>query len=412
MKNNKKQINIHVEKFSIHTRPEIIESKREEYIAYGEDNNYFQFLIDLYINSTTNNSIINGISKIIFGKGIDVKNADRHAEDYARFKIMLSDKDTKNLIMDRKLLGMASMQVSYKNGKISKLTHFPMNTLRAEKCDEEGNIRAYYYHPDWVNAKPSDEPMRIPTFGFGNNKGNEIYIIKPYVPGYFYYTPVDYAGALDYALLESEISEYLINDTMNGFSGTKVVNFNNGVPDEEKQNLIKGKVLEKLTGSRGNKVIIAFNDNQESKTTVDDIPLNDAPAHYEYLSNECSNKMIVGHRVTSPLLIGVRTENNGLGSNADEIESAYKLFMNITIKPYQDEMVDALNEILAFNGMVLDLYFKPLIPLDFEDVQELLDAGVDEEVIEEETGVEVEETNLSKEDKDSLYKWIKNKFKK
>ena len=60
MKNNKKQINIHVEKFSIHTRPEIIESKREEYIAYGEDNNYFQFLIDLYINSTTNNSINNG----------------------------------------------------------------------------------------------------------------------------------------------------------------------------------------------------------------------------------------------------------------------------------------------------------------------------------------------------------------
>jgi hypothetical protein len=45
--------------------------------------------------------------------------------------------------------------------------------------------------------------------------------------------------------------------------------------------------LSKLTGSRGQKVIVAFNNNAESKTTVDDIPLNDAPEHYTYLSEEC-----------------------------------------------------------------------------------------------------------------------------
>ncbi len=395
----KNKINLHVENFSLHTRPEIIEKNKDEYIKYGIDNDYFQVLIDLYITSTSNNSIINGISKMIYGKGIGVKNASLHTEDYARFKLMLSDKDLKDIIVDRKLLGMASMQVTYKNGKVVKLTHFPMNTLRAEKCDENGDIKAWYYHPDWLKIKPSDKPIRIPAFGFGNGKENEIYVIKPYVPGYFYYTPVDYQGALDYALLENEISDYLINDTMNGFSGTKVLNFNNGVPSAEDQELIKNKVINKLTGSRGNKVIVAFNDNQESKTTVDDIPLNNAPEHYQYLSNECTNKLIVGHRVTSPLLIGVRTDNNGLGSNSDEIESAYKLMLNTTISSFQDELIGAFNDILIFNDMVLELYFKPLSPMDFEDVQELIDAGVDEDVIEEETGVEVVEEKLSLLDK-------------
>ena len=92
-----------------------------------------------------------------------------------------------------------------------------------------------------------------------------------------YYAYPDYQGSLPYALLEEEIADYLINEVQNGFSGTKVVNFNNGVPTEEQQSVITSKVLNQLTGSLGKKVIVAFNDNAESKTTVEDIPLNDAP---------------------------------------------------------------------------------------------------------------------------------------
>ena len=94
-------------------------------------------------------------------------------------------------------------------------------------------------------------------------------------------------------------------------------------------------VLNKLTGSKGEKVIVAFNSTAESKTTVDDIPLNDAPQHYEYLSNECVKKLIIAHRITSPLLIGVKDGNAGLGNNADEIKTASLLFDNIVIKNYQ-----------------------------------------------------------------------------
>jgi hypothetical protein len=208
-------------------------------------------------------------------------------------------------------------------------------------------------------------------------------VIKPYLPIFHYYTPVDYNGALDYALLEENISEYQINDVRNGFSGTKVINFNNGIPTEEMRDQIKADVKNKLTGSRGDKVIVAFNANAESKTTVEDIPLTDAPAHYEYLSNECFNKLIVGHRVTSPMLLGIRNGDGGLGNNADEIKTATLLFDNIVIKPYQYEIIEALDEILFYNDISLKLYFKTIQPLEFTE----LDNTQTADQVKEETGL-------------------------
>jgi len=258
-----------------------------------------------------------------------------------------------------------------------------MHTLRAEKCNDKGEIENWYYHPDWTKKKPSEEVKRIPAFGFGNGNEVEIYIVKPYVSGFHYYTPIDYSGALPYAYLEEQIGDYLINDISNGFSGTKVINFNNGVPTEEMRDKIKRDVLSKVTGARGEKVIVAFNANAESKTTVEDLPLTDAPAHYEYLSKECFEKLIVGHRVTSPMLLGVRDSGGGLGNNADEIKTATLLFDNIVIKPYQDELCYAIDTIIAINNISLKLYFKTIQPLEFTD----LENTQTQEQIKEQTGL-------------------------
>jgi len=199
-----------------------------------------------------------------------------------------------------------------------------------------------------------------------------------------YYAYPDYQGAVPYALLEEEISDYLINEVQNGFSGTKVVNFNNGVPTLEQQEIISAKVLGKLTGSKGQKVIVAFNDNMDTRTTVEDIPLNDAPEHYTYLSEECLRKIMLGHNVTSPLLFGVAS-SNGFSSNADELENSFVLFNNMVIKPFQEEIIDALDKILAFNNISLNLFFKTLKPLEFVDLE---NAMTEEQVIEE-TGTEL-----------------------
>jgi hypothetical protein len=142
----------------------------------------------------------------------------------------------------------------------------------------------------------------------------------------------------------------------------------------------------KLTGSKGEKVIVAFNQNSESKTTIDDVPLNDAPDHYTYLSEECLRKIMLGHNVTSPLLFGIAS-SNGFSSNADELQNSFILFNNMVIRPFQEEILEAFDRILAYNGISLKLFFKTLKPLEFTD----LENAQTEEQVAEETGADTTE---------------------
>lgn len=376
-------MNSYILNLSAYTSPTISESKKGDFVEYGADNNYFQFLIDRYLYSTTNNAIISGCANMIYGKGISALDGNKKPDEYAKMISLIKPKALKKLALERKLLGMGALQIGYNKGEVSFIDHFPMHTLRAEKCNDKGEIEAWYYHPDWANKKPSDELKRIPAFGFGNKKDVEIFIVKPYLSGYHYYTPIDYSGALPYAKLEEEISDYLINDVQNGFSGTKIINFNNGIPPEEKREEIANDVKRKVTGAKGQKTIVSFSNNKEQSTEVIDIPLNDAPQHYEYLAKECFEKLIVGHRVTSPMLLGVRDTGGGLGNNADEIKTATLLYDNLVIKPYQLEIIEALDEILVVNGIKLKLFFKTIQPLEFTD----LENAQSQDQVKEETGL-------------------------
>jgi hypothetical protein len=390
---------MYVLNLSAYTSPTIQENKREGFVEYGKDNNYFQYLIDRFLYSTTNNAIITGCTNMIYGKGLDALDSNKKPDEYAKMRSIIKPNALKKVALERKLLGMASMQVGYEKGEVKFIDHFPMNTLRAEKCNDKGEIEAWYYHPNWSEKKQSDKLKRIPAFGFGNKKEVEIYVIKPYLSGYHYYTPIDYSGGLPYAKLEEEISDYLINDVINGFSGTKVVNFNNGVPPEEKRAEIVAQANAKLTGAKGQKVIYGFAASKENATEVIDIPLNDAPAHYEYLSKECFEKLIVSHRVTSPMLLGVRDTGGGLGNNADEIKTATLLYDNLVIKPYQIDLIEALYEILAEANIKLKLYFKTIQPLEFVDTE-----GMNSQTAEEETGVKMSSDKIDFDDDEMLNK--------
>ena len=385
--------NVHILSLSAYTTPVIQESKRDNWVEYGSDNNYYSFLIDRYTNSTTNSAIINNIARLVYGKGLSALDANRKVNEYAQMMALFSPEDLRKVIIDRKMLGQYAWQVHYndKHDKILKAYHIPVNLLRAEKCNKDGEIEAYYYSDDWSDVKKY-APKRIPAFGFSKDK-IEIVYFKPYSVGMKYYSYPDYQGSIPYSLLEEEVADYLINEVQNGFSGTKVVNFNNGLPSEEQQEIITSKVLNKLTGSRGQKVIVAFNQNAESKTTVDDIPLNDAPDHYTYLSEECLRKIMLGHNVTSPLLFGIAT-SSGFSSNADELKNSTILFDNMVIRPFQEEIIECFDKVLAFNGIALKLFFRTLQPLEFVDLENAL---TEEQVIEE-TGTELKKVNTDLEE--------------
>ena len=385
--------NIHVLKLAQYEAPTIEESKRNEWVTYGENNSYYAFLMDRYKNSTTNNAIINNISRLIYGKGLSATDGNKKPNDYAQVMAMVSADDMRKVVLDFEMLGQAALQVYYTNDrkKVQKLYHIPVHLLAPEKCNKDGQIEAYYYSNNWEDTR-NYTPERIPAFGFGKEKV-EILFVQPYSVGMKYFSYVDYQGGIPYAVLEEEISNYLINEVQRGFSGRVVVNFSNGVPSPEEQDAIKAKVLSQLSGTDGHKVIVSFNNNQESKTTVDAMPVNDAPDLYNTLSEECMRKIMLSHNVTSPLMFGIAS-TNGFSSNADELQNSFVLFDNLVIRPKQEVILNALDKVLAYNGISLNLYFRTLKPLEFTD----LENAMTEEQVVEETGVELSKINTDLEE--------------
>ena len=362
--------NIQILELSQYKAPEAVESTRNEWVEYGDENNHYRWLIDRYRNSATNNAVINNIGRLIYGRGLHAIDAARKPSQYAAMKSLLSSEDERKVCIELYMLGAGHFQIHYddKHTKIVKIYHIETEYIRPEKCNEDGDITGYYYSDNWEDVRKYP-PRRIPAFGTSKEK-IEIYCVKPYSVGMKYFGEVAYQGGLPYAVLEEEIADFLINDVQNKFSGTKVVNFNNGIPAEQQQEDISRKVISKLTGSTGQKVIVAFNNNAESKTTIDDIPLDNAPEHYQYLSKEAEQKILIAHNVISPMLVGVVTDNQGFSSNADEIEISAKYFHNIAIRPFQDLIIDALDRIFAFNDISLDLFFRRLNLLQELEVEE------------------------------------------
>ena len=374
---------IHALNLASYTRPEVTEVNNRDWVGYGDDNNYYQYLIDRFIGSPTNNAIINAVSDLIYGKGIDATDSNKKPDEYAAMRSLIQEDCLRKVTSDLKLMGQAAFQIIYSQGgnEIAQVEHMPIQTLRAEKCNEEGDIEGYYYCADWEKLGPNDQPERYSAFGTSNDS-IEILVIRPYRAGYYYYSPVDYQGGIPYAELEEEVANYHINNIKNGLAPSMMINFNNGVPDEEERMEIERKIREKFSGSsNAGNFILAFNESKELAATIDAVPLSDAPAQYEFLSAEAMQKLMVAHRVTSPMLLGIK-DDTGLGNNAEEIQTASILFDNTVIRPFQNLIIKAIDDILSVNGISLDLYFKTLQPLEFVD----RGAAVTKEETERQTG--------------------------
>jgi hypothetical protein len=231
---------------------------------------------------------------------------------------------------------------------------------------------------DWSKVRNKNQAERIPAFGYGAASDKaEILYIRPYRSGSYYYSPVDYQGGLPYAEMEEEIANYHINNIKNGLAPSMIINFNNGIPPQEEQDNIDFAIKQKWSGSNNaGKYILAFNDDSQKAATIEPVTLSEAHLQYEFLSSESTSKILVSHRITSPMLFGVKDATSGLGSNADEIKNAFNLLDNTVIRPKQEQIAAGLDMILAYNNVSLDLYFRTLTPAEFADVKEVSDEVV------------------------------------
>lgn len=374
-----------------YTTPRIVENRTKNWVEYGDDNNYYQTLIDAK-ESPTNSALINSITDMIYGRGLAATDAKYKVDEYAAALSLFNEECLRKICDDYYTFGQAALQVIYNqtHTKIVEVWHMPIQNLRAEKCNKDGDIEAYYYSDNWTELKHNEKPERIPAFGFSNS-GLEVLVIKPYRAGYHYYAPVEYQSGLDYAFVEVELAKFHLNNIHNRFAANMIINFNNGVPDPEEQRIIESKIKSKYQGTEGEGLIVAFNDNFESRAVIETVQLNDAHNQYQFIAGEASQKIMISHRVTSPLLFGL-PQNGGLGSNSDEILMASQLFDNVSIKPMQRVILESIKKVLAFNDIALNLFFKTSQPIDFTSAADMVSANEKQQA----TGVALsKEPNIS-----------------
>ena len=358
MKENKQSLEII--QLANYVRPVVKESMTNDFVMNGPKNSFYTYIIDRYNGSPTNRAIIDSYAKFIYGKGLMSTQQSQKPLQFAMVNQKLSKKDLKNICQDYALFSEASMEVIYKNGSLDRIKHVPKNQILPNKMNEEGDIDTYWYSLDF-NEPRKYKPVSIPAFTYDKKKnGSYIYIINSYQVGKMYFTDPVYMAGLPYAELEEEIANYCINHIKNGLSFGHIFNMNQGEPSPEVKRTMKDIIKREGQGSiNAGVALINWNNGKETGIDVTALEVSDAHQQYEFLTKEATQKLLISHKVTSPILFGIK-DNTGMGNNANEMESAFNELSINVITPMKETILDCLMELFSDSGITIDLDFIPL----------------------------------------------------
>ena len=358
--------NLSVMQFAQQDIPVITEDtkSRHQWVPVGilDHDDYFTTLIDAYNTSTTNAACIEGVADMIYGKGLYSKNQAFGPV----LEKLLPQEDLKRISFDVKLFGNAVIQVYWndEHTKIVKMYHSPAQHWRAEKIFDTPKVQYYYYCTDWSDHRAQKAKKKYPAFGTSNDK-MEVLWVKNYSPGKFYYSLPDWIPALQFSFVEAELSNLHINNIENGFLPMVMISLNNGVPAPEERDTIENLLEAKFTGTKNaGRFILTFNDDKDSAPTITPIQIDNLHDKYQYVADYAQDRILVGHRITSPLLLGIRTASNGFSSQSEEMQTAYSILQTMTIIPFQSLLINSLTDALRTGGYSdTQLYFEQLTPI-------------------------------------------------
>jgi len=406
-------MNLNLVKLSHYNIPHLVERPNQDWVSFGEDNLYPNYLLELFLGSAINGALIKSIGAMIYGEGLAATNADEseaNKESYLRLTELLhnsGDDVLKDLAMDLKLFGGCYVNViwSRDRSKIAKILHIPAQYIRSGKM-VDGEIDTYYYSADWSKARKSEyRPRPYAAFNTEDRtSASQILMIRDKNPALFYGFAPDYVAATDWIQMELEIAQFHLSNITSGMTPSMHCSFNQGVPTEEERRTIERQLNQKFAGSgNAGKILITFSDGKDTAPVIEPIQMNDAQSAWEGMSKQAVNQILAGHRCVSPLLFGIRTEGgNSLGNNADELRDAYSLFNNTVVVPFQNILLKGLDKIFSVNDINLDLYFKTLKPADFIDLDVVKTQSEDDQEKEGVSKEDIEEENLKHEFREEL----------
>ena len=393
-------ININLE---TSTSPIVAEVRGKDWIEYGTEdwrNLYPQFIIDLYYSSSITAAIVNATSEMIAGENLIIEDEeDRNTEARVKLQNFMDRANgneslhevIKKLAFDFKLQGGFALNIVWAKDRsqgIAEVYHIDVSKLRCARPDEFGKTKGYYISSDWSNTR-QNKPYYVPAFNANDRtSANQIMYSGLYSPNMnSYYTP-DWVSCSNWALIDARISEYHLNNISSGFSGSFMINFSNGIPTSEERFQIEQSITEKFTGqNNAGKFVLTFSDDKTRTPEVTAISPADLDKQYLALQELLTQNILSGHRVTSPMLMGIKSDT-GLGNNADELNSAANFYLNTTIKGFQDTLVKQLRKIFQVNDMDMPVNFVQLKPITLEFTSEDLKGIMTESELRNEMGLE------------------------
>ena len=382
-------------------QPKSVEVNGADWIGFGDGeykNNYPQYIIDLYNNSATNSAIINATSAMIAGEDFiceDSKDLAQYVE-LKKFLAAVNGQESAHelfvkLAFDLKLQGAYAINVIWSKDKtkIAELHHIPVEQVRIGVPDEDGKVPCYYICSDWTQYRKKEyAPKHIAPFNMmDRSEGSQLLYSGLYCPAMELYHTPDYVASTNWIQIDNLTSDFHLNNITNGFSGSYFINFANGVPTREERVQIERQIAKKFTGANNaGKFVLTFSDDANSKPEIVPIAVSDADKQYTVLNELTIQNIMIGHRVTSPMLLGVKTEGQLGGRN--ELLQAYELYMNSVVKPFQNQLLKTFKKLLAINGVTIPLSIKDVQPLNSMFDAETLKEVLTQDEIREELGYE------------------------
>jgi hypothetical protein len=369
------------------------EVKGKEYVYYGEKNDYPNYLLRIYNNSAKNNAIITGKVDYICGNGWTVKAEDEMQKAKAFGLIdRINTKDeslnelTKKLVTDLSIFGGYYLQVIWTKGtgEIAELYHVDYYKVRTNLDNSEFYVSDNWIKNDNVNPRPDFETY--PAFDPNNTTGTQILYFKEYRAGANTYSLPDYRGAISYIELDISIGEYHLNTINNGMFSSKLINLNGGKVSQEEEDRIERQFKDKFSGSKNaGKFMLAFNDSKENEPSIVDLSGTELDKHFDLLNKTVQQEIFTGHKVTSPMLFGVKTEGQ-LGGRA-ELREASELFQNTYVNAKQQSIEEVVNYLLKFNDIIAELEIKKTEPIAFQFSEQIISTNMTQDEIREKLGL-------------------------
>ena len=328
-------------------------TRGKKWVNYGENNKYPEFLWGLYNDCPEHSSIIDTLVLYTLGGGVSSTNPK--VQEF--FGKVNEDGDTINDVVSKLLLdynifgGWCLQTIPDRLGSLKELYYVDFQKVRVNKEED-----VVMYSQDWGKWAP--EWDEYPNWT-GELKKTQMFYFKGHKTKGIYPIPL-YTSATRPIQTSIEINKFHLNNISNGMSANTIVSFNNGIPTDDIKRAIEKDIKSKFGSTSGSKFMVFFNDSKDKGVEVSKIDADEWDKKFEQLAKSTRQSIFTAHKVTSPALLGVITENSGFSK--EEFEQAFSIFNSTVVKSYQKVVLRELEKVLIpYFGSDLGLSITPYI---------------------------------------------------